>query len=201
MLGNIECANGRSRSCRQLARTHTQSLVGAKWAANASDQLLVTWGNGGRTIRTAYCLKSRSANWFAQCGHGPGVSSHQRRPAEATAIVEVSQGLNSPPQLVASLERKQARTLYDPNSALRRLRIGKAATVHFLVSKGRAAERVAAGLLLPADYVPGHRYAMVIQTHGYRSDRFLSTGGMVPFAARAFAAAGMVVMQLPQCRI
>ena len=53
------------------------------------------------------------------------------------------------------------------------------------------------GLIEPVDYVPGQRYPLVIQTHGFEESEFLTDG---PFptgmAARSLASAGMMVLQV-----
>lgn len=196
---NVEDAS--VRCVATLARNADKTLVDARWASGAFDRLLVTWRNGKWESRASYCLRTRSVNWMVECG--PRLKTHKvhGRRAAAVADLRVLQNLNSPPELVASLGGGKERVLFDPNFELRGVPIGDARTVLISTGTGRGGREVSAGLLLPVDYAPGHRYPMVIQTHGYSPDRFLSSGGMVPFAARAFAAAGMVVMQLPQCRI
>src|ERR1700694_4685554 len=54
------------------------------------------------------------------------------------------------------------------------------------------------GLLTPPGYMPGRRYPLVIQTHGFGRSVFLSSGvfNSSTFAARALAALGIVVLQL-----
>jgi hypothetical protein len=51
-------------------------------------------------------------------------------------------------------------------------------------------------LILPADYEPGRRYPLVIQTHGYLPSAFV-TDGLYPtaMAARPLASAGIAVLQ------
>jgi dipeptidyl aminopeptidase/acylaminoacyl peptidase len=58
------------------------------------------------------------------------------------------------------------------------------------------------GLYKPADYVPGRRYPLVIQTHGFTDKFFIPSGTMsTAFAARAFAATGIIVLQVKGCPV
>jgi dipeptidyl aminopeptidase/acylaminoacyl peptidase len=52
-------------------------------------------------------------------------------------------------------------------------------------------------LYKPPDYVPGRRYPLVIQTHGFDDDKFLPNGGLpTAFAAQELAALGILVLQI-----
>lgn len=54
------------------------------------------------------------------------------------------------------------------------------------------------GLIPPLDAHPGKRYPLVIQTHGFLRDRFLSVGTFTAAsAARPLAARGIAVLQAP----
>src|SRR5207253_11224635 len=57
------------------------------------------------------------------------------------------------------------------------------------------------GLYKPVDYRPGKRYPLVIQTHGFQESEFKPSGRFpTGSAARALAAAGMLVLQVgEQC--
>jgi dipeptidyl aminopeptidase/acylaminoacyl peptidase len=53
------------------------------------------------------------------------------------------------------------------------------------------------GLVTPPNYVSGKRYPLVIQTHGFSEDEFMTDGAFTTaFAARPLAAAGIVVLQI-----
>ncbi len=55
-----------------------------------------------------------------------------------------------------------------------------------------------AGLVTPPNYQPGKRYPLVLQTHGFAESIFLTCGGPSRgFAGRELAAAGMIVLQVP----
>jgi hypothetical protein len=112
--------------------------------------------------------------------------------------VEVQQGLNEPPVVVVKNPCTGAsRVLWDPNRGLKHVSLGRVTSYRWTDATGR---QWTGGLYVPADYAPGRRYPAVIQTHGFSKDLF-SPSGMFPtaFAARALAASGIVVLQLPLC--
>jgi dipeptidyl aminopeptidase/acylaminoacyl peptidase len=90
---------------------------------------------------------------------------------------------------------KEKALLLDLNPQLSKLELGKVETVEWTVD-GVA---VVAGLYLPPDYTPGHKYPLVIQTHGFSRKRFSMDGAIEwssGFAARPLAARGFLVLQL-----
>lgn len=170
-------------------------LVRVAWQKGRRDHLLLSWKLGHRIVKIRYCVYAGVARWIRWCGLTQG--EHASKLASPIHL-RVVQSLNEPPRLIAFASRSGIRrVLYDPNSKLRRRCIGTARTILLNIGEN---DRRKAGLLLPVNYIPGRRYPMVIQTHGYQSSQFMSTGFSVPFAARAFAAVGMSVMQLPMCR-
>jgi dipeptidyl aminopeptidase/acylaminoacyl peptidase len=59
---------------------------------------------------------------------------------------------------------------------------------------------VTGGLAKPPDFVPGHRYPLVIQTHGFPRDQFFRVGygSETANAGRALAGRGMLVLQVQE---
>jgi dipeptidyl aminopeptidase/acylaminoacyl peptidase len=114
--------------------------------------------------------------------------------------ITVRQGLNDPPVLVATDKTKNvSRVILDPNPQLKAVNLNEASTFKWKDKSGRD---WVGGLYQPADYVPGHRYPLVIQTHGFKPDQFIPSG-IYPtaFAARELAAEGILVLQVPDCRV
>lgn len=113
----------------------------------------------------------------------------QRRPSIQLSI---KQDLNTPPQLWASFQGS-SKLLWDPNPQLDGMKLGKAAVYHWQDKQKRDWKGI---LLLPADYIPGKRYPLIIQTHGFRENVFM-TDGIYPtaMAARPLSSAGFVVLQ------
>ena len=85
----------------------------------------------------------------------------------------------------------------DLNPRFSELKFGHVEELHLLVH----GVPVIAGLYLPPDYVEGKRYPLVVQTHGYDPKRFSMDGRYEwssGFAARALAAAGIMVVQMQE---
>ncbi len=128
-------------------------------------------------------------------------SQATRAVAESRTIdVSIEQGLNAPPLLVATdRTTKVSRTILNPNPQLKDIDLGKASVFSWQDKTGR---NWTGGLYLPPDYVPGNRYPLVIQTHGFVENDFRPSG-MYPtaFAARELSARGILVLQIPDCPI
>jgi len=129
-----------------------------------------------------------NGGWFAEPAilrrNLPGVDVH------------VQQSLNEPPVLVVSdPNSNSSRIVWDPNPQLKTIDLGEATVMSWKDSTGFVWE---AGLIKPPDFVGGKRYPLVIQTHGFQKNLFLSHGSYsTGFAARELAANGIVVLQMP----
>jgi hypothetical protein len=109
--------------------------------------------------------------------------------------VEIRQDLNTPPAIWA-LDRRSGRSekLWDPNPHLATFALGEVSVFQWVDSTG---QRWTAGLVKPPDYIAGKRYPLVLQTHGFIEQEFMTDGQYTTaFAARPLAAAGMVVLQV-----
>lgn len=123
-------------------------------------------------------------------------------PGSDTAItpsdvsIRVKQTLNDPPALwaldgISGREKK----LWDPNPQLANIRMGKVSIYRW---KDKSGHEWAGGLVMPVEYVPGHRYPLVIQTHGFEDSQFMTDGEYpTAMAARPLASAGIIVLQVP----
>jgi hypothetical protein len=109
--------------------------------------------------------------------------------------VSLEEDINTPPKIFVSNARSDQKTqLIDLNPAFARLQFGKVEAVSWKATDGH---EVLGGLYLPPGYRPGTRYPLVIQTHGFRKDRFWIDGPWSSaFAAAALAAKGIVVLQV-----
>jgi dipeptidyl aminopeptidase/acylaminoacyl peptidase len=106
----------------------------------------------------------------------------------------VKQGLNEPPVLVATDRRSGvARVILDPNPRLRDIALGEVSVFRWKAPNGH---NDVGGLFKPPDYIPGRRYPLVIQTHGFVEDQFIPSGAFpTATAAQELAANGMLVLQ------
>ena len=113
----------------------------------------------------------------------------QKRPE-----IRLEEGINSPPHIVATRsETKEQALLFDLNPQFKILKFGKEEQVRWKATDGHEVE---GGLYYPVDYVPGKRYPLVIQTHGFRPDRFQIDGPYTSvFAAQPLAGKGIMVLQ------
>ncbi len=109
--------------------------------------------------------------------------------------VFLREGLNRPPELYYRRRNgKHARLLWNLNPQLSQIDLSRERLVTWDWSKGRP---ITAGLYYPADYQPGRRYPLVIQTHGFQSGRFAYWGAFpTSDAAQPLAADGMFVLQV-----
>jgi dipeptidyl aminopeptidase/acylaminoacyl peptidase len=117
------------------------------------------------------------------------------RLAKLPIKVEKRENINQPPQIVGEDKASRAsHVIWDPNPQLKGIELTAAEVIHWKDDTGYEWE---AGLVKPAGYVPGKRYPLVIQTHGFAKGQFLSSGIFTTaFAARALAAQGIAVVQM-----
>ena len=110
--------------------------------------------------------------------------------------VTLEEAVNTPPKIYVSDTKTQQKTLVlDLNPQFGELDFGK---VEITTWKAADGIEVTGGLYLPPDYVPGKRYPLVIQTHGFNLNRFSMDGlndWSSGYGARFMAAKGIVVLQ------
>ncbi len=119
-------------------------------------------------------------------------------PAKEKPLLAVTaqQDLNTPPKIVAtdSSSGREA-VLLDPNPQFREIEFGKVEEIPFT---GAMHKEVRAGLYFPAGFVPGKKYPLVVQTHGFDPKSFWIDGSFTTaFAAQALAGRGFLVLQIP----
>ena len=197
-LGGVDSAERRTRAARLgiaevdvrtrrlTVVAHRDSLDVVAWDA-ATDIVDFVPGAEGRGRPTAPRVRyHKTARGWVEVRGGSAASQ---------PVLVVEEGLNAPPQLIA-VDRSANRraVLLDPNPQLARLRLGHEDIVRWRTRSGR--ERVG-GLYLPPDFVSGHRYPLVIQTHGFDSTAFRPDGTFpTANAAQPMAAQGMLVLQI-----
>ena len=122
-------------------------------------------------------------------------ASDAAAPGVPELLVAIRQAVDRRPVLWASDPKEQVgRMLWDPNPDLASAAMGKVSVIRWSDDSGY---EWTGGLIKPVGYVPGRRYPLIIQTHGFAAYRFL-TDGYYPtaMAAQPLASAGFVVLQI-----
>ena len=151
-------------------------------------RLLLQSGTSGKKSPLEAFDKIGSA-WY------PSSSTDQDVQGSHPFEVVLDEDMNTPPRIFVAEPRSHRRALLlDLNPQFVNLRLGKVKQVTWRATDGH---EVVGGLYLPPDYSPERRYPLVIQTHGFRSDRFWIDGPWSgAFAAQPLAARGFVVIQV-----
>ncbi len=115
--------------------------------------------------------------------------------AEEPIEVHLEEDLNTPPRILVRDPKAEKRSLLlDLNPQFGGLSLAHVEHVRW---KGTDGHEVDGGLYLPPDYVPGKKYPLILQTHGFNPKRFWMDGPWTTaFAAQAFASKGFVVLQV-----
>jgi dipeptidyl aminopeptidase/acylaminoacyl peptidase len=107
----------------------------------------------------------------------------------------LDQDLNRAPKLyVVDSKNQRKALLLDLNPKLDELDFGTVKTMEWTVD----GVELIGGVYLPPDFIPGKRYPLLIQTHGFEPSEFSMDGRSEwgsAFAARQLAAMGVVVLQ------
>jgi Prolyl oligopeptidase family len=174
-------------------------LEDASFGGSESEVVLhLDWWQDGRSVTEWYRLIDGQWQLVKAIPDGADRNGHNivTTSGVATSVsLSVRQSLNERPTLWASDNLTgTSRMIWDPNPQLEKLALGEASVYHWIDSSGY---EWTGGLVKPPGYVPGQRYPLIIQTHGFSKDEFLIdaefTTGM---AARPLAACGFVVLQV-----
>ena len=177
----------------------TPAFVNGKPKKNISD---IEWRNSDQDVLVRYGGQDgrpESELFHHDNGVWQRVANFDTTALDMRLSVAVQESVDAPPVLVASdLETKKSKKLWDPNPQLAAINLGKAEVYRWHDKDGHD---WIGGLVLPPKYTPGQRYPLVIQTHGFNPDKFLSDGFYsTANAARALAARGIVVLQVAEPR-
>jgi hypothetical protein len=142
---------------------------------------------GDQTRSTTYTRESGS-HWTQDTS---GTDEGKQQPFG----LSIKQSLNDPPVLLATdSSTGVSRVIWDPNPQLRDVALGEVSVFRW---KDQSGHDDIGGLFKPPDYVPGRRYPLVIQNHGFIEDQFIPSGAFpTATAAQELAARGMLVLQV-----
>jgi dipeptidyl aminopeptidase/acylaminoacyl peptidase len=179
---------------RDLARF---GLADARFDGGNAHRVIVdytTWRLLPGAATSAVFVQGTDGAWHAEAG--------SIDPVHLTVPIDVrwQENENDPWKLVATSKKTGGKVvLWDPNPQLADVDWGGSKLMRW---KGEEGGEYTANLLTPPDYVPGKRYPLVIQTHGFLGeDRFITSGrATTGFAAREMTGAGLVVAQIDRVK-
>ena len=108
----------------------------------------------------------------------------------------LDEDMNTPPRMVAIDHRTSRKSiLMDLNPQFQNLALARVEEITWTDSHGN---KVNGGLYWPPTYVAGKKYPLILQTHGWKTDRFWMDGPWTTaFAAQALASSGFFILQIP----
>ena len=177
---------------RPAILSRREGLAVARWDSATRTVVLRSTGDSDRT---EIAFRKQSDAWVAVAPSRVSERTGAASDAPAnTPRIFVEEGLNAPPRLVAvDASTGRRAVLLDPNPQFASLAFGKESVFTWQTADGEWK----AGLYYPVGYVPGKRYPLVIQTHGFDSTKFAIEGVFTTGnAAQAFAGRGIVVLQM-----
>jgi dipeptidyl aminopeptidase/acylaminoacyl peptidase len=152
------------------------------------DYMLPDGSEGARTYNY-----SQTGQWT--------ISTTTDKWADNNPVIEshVDESFTEPPVLVATNKATgDSGVILDPNPEFKDIDLGQASIYRWRDKSGR---EWIGGLYTPTEFVPGRRYPLVIQTHGFLSAFFAPSGlYSTAYAARELAGAGILVLQVPDCQ-
>jgi dipeptidyl aminopeptidase/acylaminoacyl peptidase len=202
----VEIGSAKITCARVMDRTADPNalFVSDVTFGKSDEEVIVRVVNIDRKEQPAEIYRQQGGTWKREASsqeHKDASSNNHgvdeaKNPNVRNLSVFVRQGLNQPPALFASaLGNDDAKKIWDPNPQLSTMKLDLASVLRWKDSSGY---EWVAGLVMPPDYVSGKKYPLVIQTHGFRDNWFLTDGGYTTaLAARPLSSAGFIVLQMP----
>ncbi|MBX9689659.1 MAG: hypothetical protein K2X27_23310 [Candidatus Obscuribacterales bacterium] len=162
----------------------------------------LAWGEKGNSLELNYSdrreiYRKENEGWI---GHRAEEGKQAGAPGHSGLSVWIDEDVDKPPVLMAgaaSAVGKNNLRILDPNPQLGQIDRGTASLYEWTDSFGR---KWNGGLIKPSTMIPGRRYPLVIQTHGFHRS-FLSDGTFsTANPGRALASRGIVVLQVNENR-
>lgn len=170
----------------QFSKVTRENLVLLKWERETNLLRFADWKLAHENRDGAEVFfRKKGENWVKLTAP----ISTQTRPK-----IIVEENLNTPPRVYAVDSRKNEKVLlFDPNRQFDELEFAKVEQIQWKGSDGHDAT---GGLYYPLNFVPGRRYPLVIQTHGWMSEAFWIDGPFTTaFAAQPMAGKDIMVLQ------
>ena len=193
--GTLHCIV-QSRIGSSRVPTSAASLRLQEVSFGVDDNHVVLTFNDSRKAQVIEQYEYVDGRWIIA---GSGSTAHSdlnsTHASSVTLEVKLRQNLNEPPVLWGVDQMSgRSKEFWNPNPQLSRLNFGHASVYQWRDSTGYL---WTAGLITPVGYIEGHRYPLIIQTHGFSPDRFITDGAYpTAMAARPLASAGFVVLQV-----
>lgn len=119
-----------------------------------------------------------------------------KRARSLAVTLTLEQSLNERPILVASdLTGNTKRPVLDPNAWLAERDVGRVEIIRWTARDGRPWR---GALYFPPHYVSGTRLPLLVQTHGFDSEKFSLSGYARNYAGRALTAHDIFVLQIEE---
>jgi dipeptidyl aminopeptidase/acylaminoacyl peptidase len=190
--GQSECvAYSRRTVDKASANTGLLELRTAYFGVSADEIVIELNQQKDHTVQTERYRYSEGA-WKPISASRGGLANDMNQP---TLSLFVKQGLNQPPTLWAKdASTGVSKELWNPNPQFAHISFGDTSVYQW---KDATGFEWTGGLVKPVNYVPGERYPLVIQTHGFAESAFM-TDGIFPtgMAARQLASEGIMVLQV-----
>jgi len=133
--------------------------------------------------------------YFHKTGETWSRSAAPEQAAAPQPDIVLEEDMNTPPHMVAvdpATGRKS--TLMDLNPQFQDIALARVEEITWKAGHGR---ELKGGLYWPADYVPGKKYPLILQTHAWLDNRFWMDGPWTTaFSAQALAGKGFFVLQI-----
>jgi len=170
-------------------------VKGAVWdAKHRSVKIEMADASGKATASQTY--RQSKDQWKLSARASAGKASVADNLLANGLNLDIEQSINASPKLVVrDSATSKTRTVLDPNGFLAAKKLAHVEKVTWKLPSGT---EWSGGLYYPPDYVPGRRYPLVIQTHGFSENIFAPYGATRNFAAQPIAAKGIFVLQVAE---
>lgn len=183
-----------TRETTRVARLDPKAarVTAASWD-QATQTLFVETEDADRKALPGACFRRDGARWSKMTRMPATVVADRGTQGPGVELV-IEQSLNDRPVLVAVDKKTGAkRRVLDPNPWLTDRQLGR---VEAITWESKDGSTWRGGLYYPANYIPGVRYPLTLQTHGFEPKQFSLHGIARNFAGEALAAHGIAVLQV-----